>query len=334
MRKKDIVVIGASAGGFDALRLLVGALPKNFSASLFIVLHIAPQSPGVLADILSRAGHLPALHPKDGEAIRSGHIYVAPPDHHLLLEANDTMRVTRGPKENRFRPAVDPLFRSAARAYGGRVIGVILTGGLDDGTAGIWAVKRRGGTAIVQDPLEAVAPSMPLNVLRHITVDYCVPLVEIAPLLARLTPEAATDEGGFAMPEELDIEVEIAAEKSAMRAGVMTLGEPSIYTCPECHGTLLQMKDSNLLRFRCHTGHAFSVNSLLAELNDNIENTMWNAVRALEESAILMRHLAEHLSQSAEGEEAEALLQKASAAQQRAEVIKQVLMNHDRLSKE
>jgi len=187
---KDIIVVGASAGGLEALRVIVGALPADLSASLFIVMHTAPDAPGILADILNLAGRLTAKSAKDNELIRPGTIYVAPPDRHLLIEAT-VVRVTLAPGENRFRPAIDPLFRSAAQTYGPRVVGVILTGYLDDGTAGLLMVKQMGGTAIVQDPSDALVPFMPQNALDHVNVDYCLPINEIAPLLVRLSETVA-----------------------------------------------------------------------------------------------------------------------------------------------
>src|SRR3712207_6221044 len=183
MHRKDIIVIGTSSGGIEALKELVSALPRDLKAAVFVVLHVAPYSLGILPEILSREGTLPAANAADWEQIEPGRIYVAPPDHHLLLDAAGYVRVTRGPRENRFRPAVDTLFRSAAHAFGPRVVGVILTGWLDDGTAGLWAVKERGGTAVVQHPEEAFAPAMPLNAIKHVEVDHIVPLREIAPLL-------------------------------------------------------------------------------------------------------------------------------------------------------
>src|SRR5215211_1730254 len=216
---KDIIVVGASAGGIEALRVLAGGLPADLPASLFVVLHTSPESPAMLADILDRSGSLPALSPKDGDRIRPGTIYVAPPDRHLLIEPN-LMRVTRGPKENRFRPAVDPLFRSAAQTYGPRVAGIILTGGLDDGTSGLWAVKRLGGVAVVQDPEEAFMPSMPQSALDQVEVDYTLPLAGMAPLLSRLARTSVAEQGGYEVPEELDIEVKIAMEDNARESGI------------------------------------------------------------------------------------------------------------------
>jgi two-component system chemotaxis response regulator CheB len=329
--QKDIVVIGASAGGIQALQEMAGALPYDFPASIFVVQHIAAESPSVLASILSRAGPLPAHTARHLQRILPGNIYVAPPDHHLLLDPAGHILTTRGPKENRFRPAVDPLFRSAARAFGPRVIGVVLTGGLDDGTAGLWAIKRRDGTAVVQDPADALYPSMPLSALRHIAVDYCVPLAEIGPLLVRLTDESAEEKGEIEVPDDIEIEVKIAEEDQAMRAGILKLGDVSIFTCPECHGALLQLKEDKPLRYRCHTGHGFTFNSLLAELTENIEDSLWNTVRSIQESILLMRHMADHLSGSEQEEAVYLLRAKAQEAEQRAEMVRQVALNHEKL---
>ncbi|HEX8116560.1 MAG TPA: chemotaxis protein CheB, partial [Pyrinomonadaceae bacterium] len=171
MPGKEIVVVGASTGGIDALKALAGGLPRDFKAAVLVVLHTAPYGLGILPEILERAGPLPASNARDWEQLRPGHIYIAPPDYHLLVERSGYARVTQGPKENRFRPAVDPLFRSAAYAFGPRVVGVVLTGWLDDGTAGLHAVKKRGGATVVQHPDDALAPSMPLNALKHVEVD-------------------------------------------------------------------------------------------------------------------------------------------------------------------
>lgn len=197
MPGKEIVVVGASAGGLEAMKELVGKLPRNFPASVFIVWHTAPDAPGVLPKILAAAGgELPVANARNCEQIQPGRIYVAPPDHHLLIERGFVL-LSRGPKENRFRPAVDPLFRSAAQAYGPRVAGVILSGGLDDGTAGLLAVKQQGGTAIVQDPAEALYPSMPQSAMKHVAVDYCLPAAAIASLLVRLTSTPEEAEGAY-----------------------------------------------------------------------------------------------------------------------------------------
>jgi two-component system, chemotaxis family, protein-glutamate methylesterase/glutaminase len=324
--RKDIIVVGASAGGFEALRVLVGKLPADFPASLFVVLHTSPESPAMLADILGRSGPLPAVNAQDRDRIRPGTIYVAPPDRHLLIEPN-VVRLTRGPKENRFRPAIDPLFRSAAQTYGPRVVGVILTGYLDDGTAGLWAVKQLGGTAVVQDPADALVPFMPRSAVTHVKVDYCLPLEEIAPLLVRLTTEAADDKGAYPVPKEVEIEVNIAKEQKALDAGVLQLGDPSNYACPECHGVLLQMKEDTLFRFRCHTGHAYSVESLLADITEEMDDALWNSIRAFEEGELFMRHMAEHLDHGETDHSAESFLKRAEDTKRRANLMRQASVN-------
>jgi two-component system, chemotaxis family, protein-glutamate methylesterase/glutaminase len=323
---KDIIVVGTSAGGIEALRVLLGTLPADLSASLFIVMHTSAEGPGMLAEILDRAGRLPATNAKDRERIRPGTIYVAPPDRHLLIEPG-VVRITRGPKENRFRPAVDPLFRSAAQTYGPRVVGVILTGYLDDGTAGLWTVKQLGGTTIVQDPSDALVPFMPQNALAHVQVDYCLPVEEIAPLLVRLTSETVEEEGVYPVPKQVEIEVNIAKEQKALDAGVLQLGEPSNYACPECHGVLLQVKESSLFRFRCHTGHAYSVESLLTDITEKMDDALWNSIRAFEEGELFMRHMAKHLGQGENSQSAESFLKRADEAKRRANLMRQATIN-------
>ena len=334
MQRKDIIVIGTSTGGIDALKELVAGLPRDLKASVFITLHVAPYSLGILPEILERAGSLPASNATDWERIEQGRIYVAPPDRHLLVEPSGHARVTRGPRENRFRPAIDPLFRSAAHAFGPRVVGVILTGWLDDGTAGLWAVKERGGAAVVQNPEEAYAPAMPLNAINRVEVDHIIPLKEIAPLLVRLTEAPAVEEGARPVSEEMETEVKIAREDNALDSGIMKWGEPSVYACPECHGTLLQLKEGGNMRFRCHTGHAYSVDSLLAEFKEKSEDSLWNAIRAIEEGVLLMRELAKHFGEQHNGADAEALLTKADESQQRADLVRRAVMSHENLSKQ
>ncbi len=332
MPGRDIVVVGTSAGGVEALGTLVAGLPADFPGTIFVVMHTAPDSPGVLAQILDRAGPLPASHAANRERIRPGRVYVAPPDRHLLLEPG-VMRVTHGPKENRFRPAVDPLFRSAAQVYGPRVVGVVLTGGLDDGTSGLWAVKRLGGLAVVQDPDEAFMPSMPLSALGQVEADYTLPEAEMAPLLVRLASTSVAEQGGYEVPEELNIEVGIAKEDRGLDIGITKLGEPSIFACPECHGTLLQLKEDGRTRFRCHTGHAFSADSLLSEITEHVEASLWSSIRAIDESAMLMHHMAEHIRESDAGT-AEQFLARAADAERRSELVRRAVFSHEHLSED
>ena len=304
MSSRRIVVVGTSAGGIEALRGLVRELPHAFPAPVCIVMHTAPESSGLLHDILGRAGVLPAVQPADMERLRPGYVYVAPPDHHLIVEPG-RLRVTRGPRENRFRPAVDPLFRSAAQVFGPGAIGVVLTGNLDDGTAGLWAIKQLGGIAIVQDPADAECPSMPANAQRHVAVDHVVPLRGIAALLVRLTTESLAEIEPPVAPGPVEVEVSIAKGRNPVDAGVQELGRPSSFACPECHGVLLQVEEGGRFRFRCHTGHAYSAESLRAAIDQGIEGALWKAYRSLEEGGLLMRQLATHFEGHGGGAAAE-----------------------------
>lgn len=328
MPGKDIIVIGASAGGIEPIRTILSGLPATFRGSIFIVVHTSPNSPGVLQSIFDKAGPLPASAGEDGERIAPGRVYVAPPDRHLIIEPGKVC-LTRGPRENRFRPAVDPLFRSAAQTYGPRVVGIILSGGLDDGTSGLWTVKQLGGTSIVQDPQEAWAGSMPRSAMRNVRIDHVLRAEEIAPLLVQLAAaEADAQEGGIDVPEDVSIEVNIARETKARDAGVLTLGEPSAFACPECHGVLLEMKDRPPRRFRCHTGHAFTLESLVSEMDVAIEDALWSAIRALEERVMLLRQAADH-SREHDGDTGE-YLAAADETQRRADVVRKVVFNGDR----
>jgi two-component system chemotaxis response regulator CheB len=233
----DIVVIGASAGGVEALTKLVERLPADLAASVFVVLHIPAQNPSFLPTILSRSGPLQAVHPGNGDIIQRGVIYVAPPDQHLLVEQG-YIHLIRGPKENRHRPAIDPLFRSAAVAYGPRVVGVVLTGSLDDGTAGLVAIKRVGGIAVVQDPNEAFYPSMPLHALEHVHVDYKLPLSEIGPLIAQLASEPMAREEVNHVPEDMEVELKLTEMNVDALNHAKHAGTPSAFSCPECRDSL------------------------------------------------------------------------------------------------
>ena len=323
MQPRHLVVVGTSAGGIEALRELVSTLPIDFPAAIAIVLHTSPQSPGIIHDILQRAGRLPAISPTDGQRLERGSVYVAPPDFHLLVEPG-RVRIAKGPRENRFRPAIDPLFRSAAQVFGPNTIGVILTGNLDDGSAGLWTVKQMGGTAIVQDPEDALFPSMPQSALDLVKVDYVVPLSEIPPLLVRLT-SLPPREQTFAVPDATEVEVKIAKQEDPLAAGVRRIAELSTFACPECHGVLLEMKEAGRFRFRCHTGHAYSAESLLAEIREQIEVQLWNAIRAMQEGDLLMRALAEHLDDAHPPADASRLRERAEELQQQAETLRQMV---------
>ena len=274
MDSQDIIVIGASAGGVEALQFLVAGFPADLNAAVFIVLHIGAGMYGesLLPQILTRAGPLPARHPADGEPIDKGRIYVAPPDRHLLL-APGHVHLSRAPKENRTRPAINPLFRSAAAAYRARVTGVILTGLLDDGVAGLAEIGRRGGVTIVQDPDTALYPDMPSHALKHVEVDYVLPLPEIPGILydlARSTRSAT--------------EREEPMEK--------TLTE---FSCPDCRGPIWEERQGGIVEYRCRVGHAYSALSMATEYHETAERSLWATVVALEQAADAAERLAPEL---------------------------------------
>jgi two-component system chemotaxis response regulator CheB len=332
MATRDTIVIGASAGGVQALSALVAGLPADLPAALFIVLHIAADAPSLLPTILARESKLPVAHPRNGERISPGHIYVAPPDHHMLIEG-PRVKLVHGPKENLHRPSIDTLFRSAARWAGPRVIGVVLTGARDDGTVGMRAIKQQGGVAIVQDPVEATFPSMPTSVMQNITVDYSLPLLKIAPLLGRLAGQSAEDEGVFAVPEQIEIETRIAGqemESGELIASVERLGKVSKLTCPDCHGALWEIHDAEILRFRCHVGHAFSAEALSDGQSQTMEMALWSAVRALEEQMILARRIVERARKANQGRAATLFGKRAAEAERNSSLLRQLLLGDEK----
>jgi two-component system, chemotaxis family, protein-glutamate methylesterase/glutaminase len=328
-----IVVLGTSSGGIEALRTIVAALPEDFPVALCVVMHTAPEGPGVLPDILDRASRLLALHPRDGERLKPGRIYVAPPDYHLVLEPG-RLRVTKGPRENRFRPAIDPLFRSAAQVFGPGAIGVMLTGSLDDGTSGLDVIKRLGGIAVVQDPADALYPSMPRSAIEHVAVDHIVPLAAIAPLLTDLTSPLREPGAHVPVPEEVDIEVKIAKSENPVDTGLERIGEPSQFACPECHGVLLRFKDGKRVRFRCHTGHAYSADSLVAAVNEGVEDALWNAVRALEEAGLLLASLVAQYPEPHDRVDVRRLSARAEEARKHSNAVRALLNERQPLARE
>ena len=317
--QRDIIVIGASAGGVEALSELVAKLPADLDAAIFIVVHIGPEGPGLLPGLLDRRGLLHAVQAEQDAPIVPRNIYVAPPDHHLVLEPG-RMCLVRGPVENRHRPAVDALFRTAAAAYGPRVIGVVLSGYLDDGTAGLIAIKHAGGTAIVQDPDDALVPGMPESAIANVDVDYVRPLEEIPELLVSLVNNT--------------IELKpMAKEKTKVKkqadpgAIVDPKGLPSAYTCPQCSGTLWEVNDGALLRFACRVGHAFSADSMLQDQADSMERALWAALRSLEERSDLLQRLAARAERQGHPLALRRFREQARATRSNAEVLRNLLTN-------
>lgn len=288
--RRDLVVVGASAGGVEALRLLVAALPEDLPAAVIVVLHMPAGGTSALPAILTRSGPLPAHAAEDGAELRNAHIYVARPDYHVVVQ-DGVLRLSRGPTENGHRPAVNTLFRSAALARGPAVIGVILSGALDDGTAGMAAVKSRGGVAVVQDPADAVYPSMPESVLHHVQVDHVLPVGQIGPLLARLAGVHADTVAPEPASEALRMEVAVSRDDAGAAFGdIPQIGSPTFLTCADCAGSLVEIPGEGV-QYRCLVGHAWTADALMDAYGGTLERAMWTALRTLDEKASLAHRM-------------------------------------------
>ena len=322
MAKFDVVVIGASAGGVGFLQRVVERLPPGFPAAIFIALHLPDGVRSMLPAILGRAGPLPVSHAENGDRIRRGRIYVAPPGFHLTLEPG-RMRVTRGAREHGLRPAIDPLFRSAALVFGSRTIGVVLSGLLDDGTVGLKEIKRAGGVAIVQDPAETPWPSMPESALAHVDVDYKLSAGNIGELLETLV---ASDAPAREHPMDDDLEKEVK-ELTMHEDERDHPGEPSPYACPECGGVLWELQDGELFRFRCRVGHAYTGETLTSEQAIAVEQALWSALRALEEQAAVRRRLAQRMRRGGNNPSADRLQERALELEHQAQRVRELLLS-------
>lgn len=307
---RDIVVIGASAGGLEALNQLVPNLPEDLPAAIFIVLHLPPASKSSLPFILRRKTLLQTGHAHDGDAIHHGRIYIAPPDHHLLLEEGH-VRLSRGPRENGNRPAIDPLFRTAARIYGPRVVGIVLSGNLGDGTVGLRVVSDHGGETVVQDPQEALFPSMPSHAIEFGGPDHVLPAAEIAQLVTDLA----------ARPAALRLApVQIGPDRQEKLAGL---------SCPDCGGPLSEFREGRSTGYVCRVGHSFSAEGLYAEHADALESALWTAVRVLHERSDLATRLAERLDRKGSGHAARRFRENAEDARRHAELLRGLVEEFD-----
>lgn len=275
MAKRDIVVMGASAGGIEAIKTILCALPLDFPASIFVVLHSTENSPGVLPEILNRHSKIPVMYAVHNMPVLPSRVYIAPAGQRHMLLDRGVVRLAPGPRENRTRPSIDALFRSASYAYGAQVIGVVLTGNLDDGSAGLADIKARGGLAIAQDPDQAMAPSMPVNAIESTEVDFILPVEQIGPKLVELVP------------------ADVAERKQPISIGGREMAASGqTYSCPECGGVLEEMRENKLLRFRCRVGHMYSPDSLMADQTEAVEKALWAAIRSMEEQAEFSARLA------------------------------------------
>ncbi|MBE9184787.1 chemotaxis protein CheB [Microcoleus sp. LEGE 07076] len=323
MRNHNIVVVGASAGGVEALQRLFSQFPADLQASFFVVLHISPESPSILGSMIDKASPLTAKRAEDGERIQAGHIYVAPPDMHLLLKPG-YIRLHRGPKENRHRPAIDPLFRSAAIAYRAQTVGVILTGYLDDGTSGLLAIKRCGGIAVVQDPEDADYPDMPRNAIAEVEVDYRLPLHKMGSVIRQIVeqPAALIDE----VPQDIVIEAEIAEQTMSNIKDENKIGHLVPVSCPECGGPLWRIDADRVRRYRCHVGHGFTAKALLADQDAALEQALWAAMRTMEERANMALTMAKDEEARGRSRSGQAYREQATTSKAHAQVIRKLLV--------
>ena len=339
----DIIVIGASAGGVELALALAAQLPDDLPAAIFIVIHISPSAESVLPALIRRRTHLRVAHARDGERIEHGRIYVAPPDQHLNVRRG-RVELTMGPRENGHRPAVDSLFRSAAQSYGPRVVGVVLSGNLDDGTVGATEIRKGGGIVIAQDPEEALYPSMPRSVITVGAADHVARLESIVTLMSELSRTPADEEdlsvspraqgasGG--QPEDAERLLPSTGAESdpqkghgfgaadAMRSEIDTA---SGFTCPECHGALWTTGDAKLEGYRCRVGHTYTQNVLLSEQGRALEAAMWTAYTALEEHSVFVERMVARNERQGNVVTVSKLSQRAHDLQQRARLIKNVL---------
>jgi two-component system chemotaxis response regulator CheB len=320
-----VIVIGASAGGVEALQHLLKTVSPELPAAIVVVVHIARTSPGVLPGILARSTRLRVKRAEVGDLLSPGFVYVAPPDHHLTI-VGSRLELNRGPRENRQRPAIDVLFRSAALAFGPRAIGVVLTGLLDDGTAGLAAIKKLGGTSVVQEPSEAAFPSMPLNALERVAVDHVVPLAEMGALFRNLVaaPVAAGSKSNPDLPA-LALEAQLARSHVMSDEGSGALGTPAPFGCPDCGGPIWQANDPQVRRYRCHLGHAFTARSMVEGQTAALERSLWASLRLLEERATIMDRMAEDERRSGRLSASGAYAHRAAESRQHAKHILELL---------
>ncbi len=326
MQAHDIIVIGASAGGLQPLLAITSQLPANINASIFIVKHVSPEAPeNVLMQCLISDSRMQVRVPIHGEPFSKGCIYVAPPGRHMILK-DDKILITQGPRENGMRPSIDALFRSAAANYGSRVVGIVLSGLLYDGCAGMDAIKRSGGKGIVQNPDEAAYADMPKNTLDHIPdIDYVLPSREMARVILELSVTPIHQNGG--VPRDIIQEARIAERVLADIGVADDIGERSPFTCPDCGGTLWEMKNGNILRYRCHTGHTFTANMFIRQQTDAIEEILWVAMRMFEERRMMFKRLIDTQYEKNARENLTSMQEKMIEAEHNIERIRTILLS-------
>jgi len=321
---RDVVVVGASAGGVEALRTLVAGLPADFPAAVLVVLHVPSGTRSALPQILQRAGRLPAKQAEDGDPLRPGHVLVAGPDQHLIIH-DGAVALSRGPTENGHRPAVDVLFRSAAQIGGPRVVGVVLSGALDDGTAGLAAIRSRGGIGVVQDPAEALHPSMPRSAIAGAAPEHVVSVSEMPALLQRLAKEEVDETAVPPPPALMQVETALSGLDPDIYDRLDRPGVPATFSCPDCDGTLAPIQDEQVLRYRCRVGHAWTAESLVTQQSSAMERALWMALRSLEEKATLTRDLNRRAADRGHRRTAEIFAAQFDEAMQAARLVRELL---------
>lgn len=331
MANRNIVAIGASAGGVEALRFLASRMTPDFGAAVFVTLHLSRLYRSELDGILTWAGPLPAAFAKDGELVKEGRIYLAPPDRHLIVEGHN-LKLGFGPEENHSRPAIDPMFRSTAICCGFRSIGLILTGALGDGASGLQTLGTHGGITVVQNPTDATVPDMPLSAMNRMEPDYVVPLSEMPALLARLTLQPA-GEPVEASPT-VKYEVEVARTGRGSIEAIDRIGRRSVLACPDCGGVMWELQDGDLTRYRCHVGHAYNAEHLSVALDESVRRGLSSAARALEERVALARKLAAQAVEHGRNHLAESWAQQERESMRELRVIRESMMRMDQIASE
>jgi two-component system chemotaxis response regulator CheB len=319
------VVIGGSAGAFEPLRTLLSCLPANFPAPVLVTMHVPAGAQSTLPKLLTAAGPLPARHAQHGDALTPGAVLVAPPDRHLVVH-DGVVHLSRGPKENRHRPAIDALFNSAARVYGPGVIGIVLSGSLDDGAAGAASIAAQDGVVLVQDPQDARVTSMPKAVIAAVRRARSAPADGLAALLIHLLTTPASS-------ERPPVEESLEWESNNVNAGPIVPtkppGEPAAVSCPECAGGMFQSAPAGQLHFVCHVGHSWSPESLIDAQREASEAALYSAAAKLVEEATVLRQLAAASRESGFQEEADKYERSANLAQERATQLQNMLRTQD-----
>jgi two-component system, chemotaxis family, protein-glutamate methylesterase/glutaminase len=326
---RDIIAIGTSAGGVEALLYIAKRLPRDFPACILVTIHLSRQARSSLDDILSQNGPLPAKFASRGEVVKKGHIYLAPPDHHLLLDTNHIL-LGEGPRENNARPAIDPMLRSVAVCCGPRAVGVVLTGTLGDGASGLWALGQCSGSTVVQDPQDAAFAEMPMTAVSRAGPHHIVTLADMPRLLESLAHQAIGMP--VVVPRSIKYEVEIAKGGQYAMNEMDNIGQRSVLACPDCGGVMWEIDEGELVRYRCHVGHTYAAELMSVALDENLRRALASAQRALEERVALAHKLQRQAVASGHRLLAETWAQKAQEFERETKIIRESVQRMERLA--